>query len=57
MRCGGPSTATNADTLGVCMAQSRRNLEPDPTQPRYFINEPGLGYRLEGANDVERPRS
>jgi two-component system, OmpR family, KDP operon response regulator KdpE len=39
------------------MAQSRRNLEPDPTQPRYFINEPGLGYRLEGANDVERPRS
>ncbi len=29
------------------MAQIRRKLEPDPTRPRYFITEPGMGYRLE----------
>jgi two-component system KDP operon response regulator KdpE len=28
------------------MAQLRRKLEADPTQPRYLITEPGVGYRL-----------
>jgi two-component system KDP operon response regulator KdpE len=31
------------------MAQIRRKLEPEPTQPRHFITEPGMGYRFEPA--------
>jgi two-component system, OmpR family, KDP operon response regulator KdpE len=31
----------------VYMAQIRRKLEPDPTRPRYFFTEPGMGYRFE----------
>ena len=33
--------------LRVFMAQVRRKLEPEPAQPRYFITEPGMGYRFE----------
>jgi two-component system KDP operon response regulator KdpE len=29
------------------MAQIRRKLEPEPGMPRYFITEPGMGYRFE----------
>jgi two-component system KDP operon response regulator KdpE len=29
------------------MAQLRRKLEPDPARPRYFITEPGMGYRFQ----------
>jgi two-component system, OmpR family, KDP operon response regulator KdpE len=25
----------------------RRKLEPEPAHPRYFITEPGMGYRFE----------
>ncbi len=32
--------------LRVYMAQLRRKLEEDPARPRYFITEPGVGYRL-----------
>ena len=28
------------------MSQIRRKLEPDPSRPRYFITEPGMGYRF-----------
>lgn len=34
--------------LRVFMAQIRKKLEPDPSRPRYFVTEPGIGYRLEG---------
>jgi len=29
------------------MAHIRRKLEPDPANPRFFITEPGMGYRFE----------
>ncbi len=32
--------------LRIYMAQLRRKLEADPARPRFFINEPGIGYRL-----------
>ena len=36
--------------LRVYMAQLRHKLERDPTRPRLFLTEPGVGYRLvEGA--------
>jgi two-component system KDP operon response regulator KdpE len=33
-------------TLRVHMAGLRKKLEPDPANPRWLINEPGVGYRL-----------
>ncbi len=29
------------------LADIRHKLEPDPSRPRYFITEPGMGYRFE----------
>jgi two-component system KDP operon response regulator KdpE len=29
------------------VAQLRRKLADDPARPRYIVNEPGVGYRLE----------
>jgi two-component system KDP operon response regulator KdpE len=43
----GPQYEDESNYLRVFMAQIRRKLEPDPSQPRYFITEPGMGYRFE----------
>ena len=43
----GPQYGDETNYLRVYMAQIRRKLEPDPSQPRYFITEPGMGYRFE----------
>ena len=43
----GPRYETETNYLRVYMAQIRRKLEPDPARPRYFITEPGMGYRFE----------
>ncbi len=42
----GPSSVEQSDYLRVYMRQLRQKLERDPARPRYFINEPGVGYRL-----------
>ncbi|MCA9693812.1 MAG: response regulator [Myxococcales bacterium] len=46
----GPQYQTETNYLRVYLAQVRRKLEPDPSRPRYFITEPGMGYRFEGAS-------
>jgi two-component system KDP operon response regulator KdpE len=43
----GPEYGTETNYLRVYMAHIRRKLEPDPAEPRYFITEPGMGYRFE----------
>ena len=43
----GPAYGTETNYLRVYMAQLRRKLEADPAHPRYFITEPGMGYRFE----------
>ena len=43
----GPNYGQETNYLRVFMAQIRRKLEPDPSTPRFFITEPGMGYRLE----------
>jgi two-component system KDP operon response regulator KdpE len=43
----GPSYATESHYLRVYMAQLRRKLEVDPSNPRYLLTEPGMGYRFE----------
>jgi two-component system KDP operon response regulator KdpE len=42
----GPGYARETNYLRVYLAQIRRKLEPDPSQPRYFLTEPGMGYRF-----------
>ena len=43
----GPQYHDETNYLRVFMAQVRRKLEPEPAHPRYFITEPGMGYRFE----------
>ncbi|WP_255953588.1 response regulator [Streptomyces odontomachi] len=43
----GPSYGTETNYLRVYMAQLRRKLEENPSHPRHFITEPGMGYRFE----------
>jgi len=43
----GPEYGKETNYLRVYMAHIRRKLEPDPSEPRYFITEPGMGYRFE----------
>jgi two-component system KDP operon response regulator KdpE len=46
----GPKYEDETNYLRVFMAQVRRKLEPVPSKPRYFITEPGMGYRFESAS-------
>ncbi|WP_371481495.1 response regulator [Kitasatospora sp. NBC_00315] len=43
----GPAYRTETNYLRVYLAQLRRKLEADPSHPRHFITEPGMGYRFE----------
>jgi two-component system KDP operon response regulator KdpE len=43
----GPSYGKETNYLRVFMTQIRQKLEPEPPRPRYFITEPGIGFRFE----------
>jgi two-component system KDP operon response regulator KdpE len=43
----GPQYGEETNYLRVHMAHVRRKLEPVASQPRYFVTEPGMGYRFE----------
>jgi two-component system KDP operon response regulator KdpE len=43
----GPGFEDATNYLRVHFAHVRRKLEPDPSRPRYFVTEPGIGYRFE----------
>lgn len=43
----GPGYETAHGNLRLYVAQLRRKLEVDPSRPRHFITEPGLGYRFQ----------
>lgn len=45
----GPSYGDETNYLRVHFAHIRRKLEPNPSQPRYFVTEPGMGYRFESS--------
>jgi two-component system, OmpR family, KDP operon response regulator KdpE len=47
----GPQYHDETNYLRVFLARVRRKLEPEPAHPRYFITEPGIGYRFELASD------
>jgi two-component system, OmpR family, KDP operon response regulator KdpE len=42
----GPADIDHIEYLRVYIRQLRRKIEQDPNQPRYLINEPGIGYRF-----------
>jgi two-component system KDP operon response regulator KdpE len=42
----GPAHMEDVEYLRVYVRQLRLKLEPDPTQPRHILTEPGVGYRL-----------
>jgi len=42
----GPAYVDQGHYLRIYMAQLRHKLEADPARPRFFLNEPGVGYRL-----------
>jgi two-component system KDP operon response regulator KdpE len=42
----GPGSEGQGHYLRVYMKQLRYKIEPEPAQPKYLINEPGVGYRL-----------
>jgi two-component system KDP operon response regulator KdpE len=46
----GPEYGEETNYLRVHLAHIRRKLEPDPSRPRYFVTEPGMGYRFDAAN-------
>jgi two-component system KDP operon response regulator KdpE len=47
----GPQYERETNYLRVYMAQVRRKLEPLPSRPKYFITEPGMGYRFSPTPD------
>lgn len=47
----GPNYGDEKHYLRVYMAQLRRKLEPRPSDPRYLLTEPGMGYRFETPSD------
>jgi two-component system KDP operon response regulator KdpE len=49
----GPNHPEDTSLLRVHFAALRRKLEPNSSQPRYFVTEPGMGYRFE-PDDEER---
>ena len=49
----GPGYGDESNYLRVHMAHLRRKLEPDRSHPRYFVTEPGMGYRFISPTDDE----
>ena len=50
----GPSFAEEAQYTRVYVGQLRKKIENDPTNPKIFLTESGIGYRM---NVEEEPRS
>jgi two-component system KDP operon response regulator KdpE len=40
------AAGTTHDTVRVHMSALRRKIEPDPSNPRYIVTEPWVGYRF-----------
>ncbi|MET0928342.1 MAG: response regulator transcription factor [Aeromicrobium sp.] len=47
----GPGYDRETNYLRVYLAQLRRKLEDDPSHPRIFLTDPGIGYRLVAGSD------
>ena len=56
-RIWGPEYGGEAEYLRVYINRLRQKLESDPANPRYFLTEPGVGYRFapESEHRSKRP--
>lgn len=50
----GPQYQKESYYLRVYMGRIRRKLEPEASRPRYFLTEPGMGYRFRVPDDEDR---
>jgi len=46
----GPGYDLEIHLLRVNIYNLRHKIEPEPSRPRYILTEPGVGYRLQGAD-------
>jgi two-component system KDP operon response regulator KdpE len=53
----GPEYGSETNYLRVHLANLRRKLEPESSRPRYFVTEPGIGYRFEPDASADPPAS
>ncbi len=51
----GPTYGKETNYLRVFMTQIRHKLEPEPSRPRYFVTEPGIGFRFELPEETDAP--
>ena len=42
----GPNAVEQTEHLWTLVAQLRKKIEPDPSNPRYLLSEPWVGYRF-----------
>ncbi len=53
----GPDYGHETEYLRVFINQLRKKVEPDPSEPRYIVTEPWLGYRFELPQEpAKKPR-
>jgi two-component system, OmpR family, KDP operon response regulator KdpE len=50
----GPDYGQETEYLRVFINQLRKKVEPDPSQPRYILTEPWLGYRFEPPQEAAK---
>lgn len=55
-RVWGPEYGGEAEYLRVYINRLRQKLEPDPANPRFFLTEPGVGYRFVAPENESNPR-
>ncbi|NBN89203.1 MAG: response regulator [Actinobacteria bacterium] len=48
----GPEYGNETNYLRVHMTHIRRKIEPEPSVPRYFLTEAGMGYRFVASTDT-----
>jgi two-component system KDP operon response regulator KdpE len=51
----GAGAAQDVPTLRVFITQLRKKIEPEPTQPSFIRNEPGIGYRFQPPAEEATP--
>jgi two-component system, OmpR family, KDP operon response regulator KdpE len=42
----GPEYSAEGHYIHVCITRLRKKIEADSREPRYLVNDPGVGYRL-----------